>query len=66
MPRKRKPTEDEMIVFGKLCGCERCKYCDAWGEERLMQRMVDEVRRGKEIAEAARADIINKLTGDNK
>jgi hypothetical protein len=31
-----------------------------------MQRMVDEVRRGKEIAEAARADIINKLTGDNK
>jgi len=60
MGKKRKPTEDEMIVFGKLCGCERCKYCDAWGHERLMQRMADEVRRGKEIAEDARKEWLDK------
>ena len=61
MPKKRKPTADESIVFGKLCGCGRCLYCYDWQFEQLMQSMEDEVRRGKETAEEARVNIINEL-----
>lgn len=60
MSKKRKPTEDEMIVFGKLCGCDKCKYCNAWSHERTMLAMVEEVRRGKEIAEAYRQEQLTK------
>ena len=31
-----------------------------------MQAMADEVRRGKEIAEAARKEFLDKLSGVNK
>lgn len=65
MPRKRKLTEDEMIVFGKLCGCDKCKYCDAWSREQTMQAMLDEVSRGKEIAEAARRKQMEKWRNQN-
>jgi DNA repair photolyase len=60
MPRKRKPTEDERIVLGKICGCGKCKYCYAWQHEQTMQAMLDQVRQGKEIAEAARQEWIDQ------
>jgi sulfatase maturation enzyme AslB (radical SAM superfamily) len=60
MPRKRKLTDEESIAFGKLCGCNRCRYCYDWQHEQLMQRMEDEVRRGKEIAEDARKEWLDK------
>ena len=61
MPKKREPTLDERIAFGKLCGCGRCLYCYDWQFEQVMQGMADEVRRGKEIAEEARVNIIDEL-----
>ena len=60
MPRKRKLTDEESIAFGKLCGCGRCRYCYDWQYEQLMQHMADEVRRGKEIAEDARKEWLDK------
>jgi hypothetical protein len=58
MARKRKLTEDEMIVFGKMCGCDKCKYCNAWSREQTIQAMLNEVSRGKQIAETARKELI--------
>jgi hypothetical protein len=60
MGKKRKLTDEESIAFGKLCGCGRCRYCYDWQHEQLMQRMADEVRRGKEIAEDARKEWLDK------
>jgi len=61
MGKKRKPTEDERIVLGKVCGCGKCQYCFAWQVEQTAQAMLDQVRQGKEIAEAARREFIEKI-----
>ena len=66
MGKKRNPTEDERIVLGKICGCGKCEYCEALSAELTMQAMVDEVRRGKETAQAAREEFLKTLSGVNK
>lgn len=60
MARRKRPTEDERIVFGKLCGCGKCAFCMAWEHEQILQRMDDEVRRGVEIATTAREELVRK------
>jgi hypothetical protein len=65
--RKRIPKpRASTLALAKICGCGRCKYCDALSTELTMQAMEDEVRRGKEIAEEARKEFLDKLTGVNK
>ncbi len=61
MARRKKPTVDEAIVFGKLCGCGKCKFCMTWQHEQVLLDMVDQVRRGKQIAESAREEILRNL-----
>jgi len=48
-------------VLGKVCGCGKCQYCFAWQVEQTAQAMLDQVRQGKEIAEAARREFIEKI-----
>lgn len=55
--RKKQFTQEEMILFGKMCGCEKCRFCDAWNEERQWINMVEIVERGKEVAEKHREEI---------
>jgi hypothetical protein len=55
--RKQKFTQEEMIMFGKMCGCEKCKFCIAWQQERVWLSMVDEVEKGKERAKQAQLHI---------
>lgn len=59
--RKRPPKPREStLALGKICGCGGCKYCQAWHREEVMRKMVEEVRRGKEIAQAYREKELNK------
>lgn len=56
--RKRKKfTPEEMIMFGKMCGCEECKFCDAWQQEKIVLGMVEMVKNSKRTAEEARKAI---------
>jgi hypothetical protein len=61
MARRKKPTVDEAIVFGKLCGCGKCRFCQAWQDEETILHMLDQVRRGKQIAESAREEVLRNL-----
>ncbi len=55
--RKRVPKPRETtFALGKICGCGSCRYCHAWQREQTVLAMLDEVRRGREIAEAAREE----------
>jgi len=59
--RKRPPKPREStLALGKICGCGKCRYCRAWQGEQTILAMVDEVRRGKEIAQAYREKELNK------
>lgn len=55
MHRKRPPKPREStLALGKICGCGKCRYCEALSAELTLQAMVEEVRQGKEIAEKSR------------
>jgi hypothetical protein len=59
--RKRTPKPREStLALGRICGCDRCKYCEALSAELTVQAMVKEVSRGKQIAEAHREELLNK------
>ncbi len=60
MARRKKPTVDEAIVFGKLCGCGKCYFCMTWKHEQVLLSMEDEVRRGVQIATSAREEMLRK------
>jgi hypothetical protein len=53
-------TKEERIALGKLCGCERCVYCEEWRVERVTLNMLDMVKRAKEIAEEGRREWMVK------
>lgn len=66
-------TLEEKIMFGKMCGCGACKFCEEWRHEQVMQHIEELVRNGKRIAEEGREEARkewlskpNKLTGVNK
>jgi pyruvate-formate lyase-activating enzyme len=67
--KKRKSVPSAYtIALAKMCGCDKCKYCQAWSEEQTwlgMKRMVDEARQAKE-AERNTLTGVNKCGGENK
>ena len=50
-------THEEILAFGKMCGCGECRFCHAYEQERIWKKMVKEVKRGKEVAEKHREEI---------
>lgn len=60
MQNEQPLTRDERIALGKICGCERCAYCFEWRIERVTLDMMEEISRGKEIAEQARQEWLDK------
>ncbi len=60
--RKRPPKPSaSTLALGKICGCGKCRYCLALQHEEMLLDMVDQVRRGKQIAESAREEILRNL-----
>ena len=50
-------THEEMLMFGKMCGCEKCKFCEVLAQEKIWLSMVKEVKNSKRRAEEARKAI---------
>lgn len=47
-PEEVERQRQEAIMFGKMCGCEECQYCEAWRVEKVwlsMQKMIEEERK---------------------
>lgn len=59
MGKERKPklTREEKLMFGRMCGCGKCKFCYAWQQEKVWLNMIEEVEKGKERAKQAREHI---------
>ena len=53
--------KQEAIMFGKMCGCGECRFCHAYEQEKVWEQMGEQIRRGKEIAEAGRKEWIEKI-----
>ena len=64
MDSDHKLTDAEKIVFGKMCGCDNCECCLAYAQSKVLEDMVAQVRRGKQIAESAREELRRQWNKD--
>ena len=62
IPKPRAST----LALGKICGCEKCKYCKALAHELVVQEMLVMVAHGPDIARAAREEKLKEWSKPNE
>ena len=64
---KKHREEQEAIMFGKMCGCGKCRYCDIYRREQVWEHMGQLIREQTPTkAGEYRQQLIKELIHEHK